>query len=93
VADVLASGGGEGLVVGLRDLEAGRVALADAGIAASISGGTLHVPVAASEAERVSRTLAERGLYVTELRPEEVDLETVFLELTRDPEPEPERPA
>ena len=93
VADVLASGGGEGLVVGLRDLETGRVALADAGIAASISGGKLHVPVAASEAERVSRTLAERGLYVTELRPDEVDLETVFLELTRDPEPEPELPA
>ena len=40
--------------------------------------------VATAEAERVSRTLAERGLYVTELRPEEVDLETVFLELTRD---------
>ena len=88
MADVLASGGGEGLVVGLRDLEAGRVALADAGITASLSGGTLRVPVAASEAERISRTLAERGLYVTELRPDEIDLETVFLELTRDPETE-----
>jgi ABC-2 type transport system ATP-binding protein len=88
VADVLASGGGEGLVVGLRDVEAGRTALADAGITASVSGGTLRVPVASSEAERVSRTLAERGLYVTELRPDEVDLETVFLELTRDPDPE-----
>ena len=42
--------------------------------------------VVATEAERVSRTLAERGLFVIELRPEEVDLETVFLELTRDQE-------
>ncbi len=84
VADVLASQGGEGLIVRLRDLEAGRFALDDAGIASSISGDALRVNVATTEAERVSRTLAERGLYVTELRPEEVDLETVFLELTRD---------
>jgi hypothetical protein len=34
--------------------------------------------------ELLSRTLAESGLYVTELRPDEVDLETVFLELTSD---------
>src|SRR4030095_11010215 len=65
VADVLASQGGEGLIVRLRDLEAGRFALDDAGIASSISGDTLRVNVAATEAERVSRTLAERGLYVT----------------------------
>ena len=84
MVDVLASQGGEGLIVRLRDLEAGRSALDDAGIASSISGDTLRVNVATTEAERVSRTLAERGLYVTELRPEEVDLETVFLELTRD---------
>ena len=32
----------------------------------------------------MTRTLAERGLYLTELRPDEVDLETVFLELTRE---------
>jgi ABC-2 type transport system ATP-binding protein len=89
VAQVLASGGAEGLVVRLRDLEAGRAALADVGIAASEAGGSLRVTVPPEEAERVSRTLADRGLYVTELRPEEVDLETVFLELTRDPEPEP----
>jgi hypothetical protein len=36
------------------------------------------------ESEKVSRTLAEAGLYVTDLRPDEQDLETVFLELTRD---------
>jgi ABC-2 type transport system ATP-binding protein len=84
VADVLASGGGEGLVVRLRDLEAGMAALTDAGIDAIVTGGALRVAVAPTDGERVSRTLAERGLYVTELRREEVDLETVFLELTRD---------
>jgi hypothetical protein len=32
----------------------------------------------------VTRALAERGLYLSEIRPDEVDLETVFLELTKD---------
>jgi ABC-2 type transport system ATP-binding protein len=32
----------------------------------------------------VTQLLAERGLYVSELRPDQVDLETVFLELTKD---------
>jgi ABC-2 type transport system ATP-binding protein len=84
VAEVLASRGGEGLIVRLRDVEAGRLALADAGITSSVSGDALRVNVAATEGERVSRALAERRLFVSELRPEEVDLETVFLELTRD---------
>jgi hypothetical protein len=44
------------------------------------------VDLPSGEAERVSRTLAARDLFVTELRADEVDLETVFLELTRDPE-------
>jgi hypothetical protein len=30
----------------------------------------------------VTRALADQGLYLTELRPDEADLETVFLELT-----------
>jgi ABC-2 type transport system ATP-binding protein len=90
VADVLASGGGEGLIVRLRDMEAGRAALNEAGMVSTPSGDALRVAVAPTESERVSRTLAERGLYVTELRREEVDLETVFLELTRDHEQGPE---
>ncbi len=92
VADVLASRGGEGLIVRLRDLEAGRAALAGAGLEAIVAGDALRVVVAPAEGERVSRTLAERGLYVTELRREEVDLETVFLELTRDQDADPESP-
>jgi ABC-2 type transport system ATP-binding protein len=90
VSDVLASRGGEGLIVRLRNLEAGRTALVHAGIEATVAGDALRVAVAPSEGERVSRTLAERGLYVTELRREEVDLETVFLELTRDQGIDPE---
>ncbi len=85
VKDVLASGRSEGLVVKVRDLEAGLAALRGAGLDASLDGDALHVRARPAEAERISRTLAERGLFVTELRPIETDLETVFLELTRDP--------
>jgi ABC-2 type transport system ATP-binding protein len=82
VREVLAARGGEGLIVRLGDLHAGREALAAAGIEAGVTDGVLRVSVPVAEAERVSRILAERRLYVTELRPDEVDLETVFLELT-----------
>ncbi len=87
VREVLAAGAGDGLIVRLRDLEAGRQALAAAGLPAAVSGDSLRVTAPPEQSERISRTLAEQGLYVTELRPEEVDLETVFLELTRDPDP------
>ena len=86
VDEVLAARGGRGLIVRLADLDAGLAALHEAGIAASRIDEALHVELAPADAERVSRTLAARDLFVTELRPDEVDLETVFLELTRDPE-------
>jgi ABC-2 type transport system ATP-binding protein len=84
VREVLAGSRGEGLVVKLRDLAAGAAALAAVDIHATAGDGVLRLAVDPAEAERVSRTLAERGLYVTELRPDEQDLETVFLDLTRD---------
>ena len=44
--------------------------------------GVIKVGLPPEEAARVTRTLADRGLYLTELRADEADLETVFLELT-----------
>jgi hypothetical protein len=44
------------------------------------------VDLPAGDAARVTKVLADRGLYLTELRREEADLETVFLELTAEPE-------
>ena len=84
VHEVLSGTGGEAVIVKLRDLDAGAAALAAAGLATTMAGGALRVAIPPSESERVSRTLAERGLFVTELRADEQDLETVFLELTRD---------
>ncbi len=86
VEEVLAARGGRGLIVRLANLDAGLAALQEAGIAASRLDDALRVELPEANAERVSRTLAARDLFVTELRPDEVDLETVFLELTRDPE-------
>jgi hypothetical protein len=45
----------------------------------------IRVELPPADAARVTRTLADRGLYLTELRADEADLETVFLELTSGP--------
>jgi ABC-type multidrug transport system ATPase subunit len=84
VGEVLAAGGASGLVVKLADLDAGLSALTDAGIGAALAEGSLKVDLTPEEGARVTRVLADRGLYVSELRPDQVDLETVFLELTKD---------
>jgi ABC-2 type transport system ATP-binding protein len=84
VRDVLASRRAARLVVRVDDLARGADVLCEAGFTAGVSDGTIRVALEASEAARVTRALADRGLYVSELRVEEADLETVFLELTRD---------
>ena len=84
VHEVLAGDGGQAVIVKLRDLQAGAAALASAGMGVTTEADALRVAVNPGESEKVSRTLAEAGLYVTDLRPDEQDLETVFLELTRD---------
>ena len=85
VAEVLAGGRERGLLVRLDDLEAGRRALAEAGIQSQVDAGYLRVGLPTSEAATITRALAERGLYLSELRADEADLETVFLELTGEP--------
>jgi ABC-2 type transport system ATP-binding protein len=82
VADVLSAGRAARLIVRLDDLDAGVRALCDAGIDAAIRDGAIRVAGGDDDAPRVTRVLAERGLYLRELRPEAIDLERVFLELT-----------
>jgi ABC-2 type transport system ATP-binding protein len=84
VAEVLAGGRALGLLVRVEDPERARGALADAGVRASVDAGLVRVGLPASEGARVTEILARRGIYLAELRPDEADLETVFLELTRD---------
>jgi ABC-2 type transport system ATP-binding protein len=82
VREVLAQGRPRGLLVRLEDLQAGLEALTKAKIEATLDGDALLVSVPPEEAARVTQTLARKKLYVTELRPQEISLETVFLELT-----------
>jgi ABC-2 type transport system ATP-binding protein len=82
VAQVLSSARGVGLLVRLEDLERGRAVLAAAGIQTAPNGEVLRVALPPEEAATVTKALAAEGLYLTELRADEADLETVFLELT-----------
>jgi ABC-2 type transport system ATP-binding protein len=83
VAEVLARGRHDRLIVRLGDLQAGLDALRAAGIPANANSDHLRVELPAAEAARVTEVLAREGLYLSELRPEQVSLETVFLELTQ----------
>jgi ABC-2 type transport system ATP-binding protein len=85
VNEVLEHGRPRGLVVRLADLQAGLDALTAARIEATLDGDALLVAVPPEEAARVTETLARKRLFLTELRPKEVSLETVFLELTEPP--------
>ena len=88
VRDVLSSGRAAGVVARLPagDLEAGAAALRAAGIDVSVDRDVLRVSTTPEDAGRVTRVLARKRLYVSELRPDEVSLEQVFLELTSDSE-------
>jgi ABC-2 type transport system ATP-binding protein len=83
VHEVLTTGHATGLIVRLDDVAEGLRILGEAGIDARVDDGVIRVGLPPADAARVTRTLADRGLYLTELRADEVDLETVFLELTR----------
>jgi ABC-2 type transport system ATP-binding protein len=84
VNDVLATGAARGLLVKMPDLAVGRRALESAGLAVASAGDALRVDLPPEQADLITRTLAEAGVYLTELRPDVADLETVFLELTKD---------
>ncbi|MGZ8565759.1 MAG: ABC transporter ATP-binding protein [Actinomycetota bacterium] len=84
VSEVLEAGGARGMVVRVSDQDAARLALAEAGFTAAPAGEVLKVEADPADGERITRILAGRGLYLSELRPDTVDLETVFLELTKD---------
>jgi ABC-2 type transport system ATP-binding protein len=83
VAEVLARGRHDRLIVRVGDLQGGLMALRAAGIEASVDTDHIRVELPVAQAARVTEALAGRGLFLTELRPEQVSLETVFLELTQ----------
>jgi ABC-2 type transport system ATP-binding protein len=85
VADVLAMGEPVQLLAKVPDAGIATAVLARAGIVASAYDPTtdlLYVDLPADQGARVNEVLAREGIYLSELRPREVDLETVFLKLT-----------
>ena len=88
VAEVLSAGRRAGLVVRLREVERGADVLRAAGFDVTLEAdsGGLTVATDASDGARVTEALARQGLYLSELRAEEINLEDVFLQLTKEPE-------
>ncbi|HYV02863.1 MAG TPA: ABC transporter ATP-binding protein [Actinomycetota bacterium] len=86
VQEVIASGHSARLIVGLPEAERepGLAALDRAGFTAVADQDRILVEAPKERAAEVTRALAVNGLYVTELREEEVSLEDIFLELTRE---------
>ncbi|MEO7837588.1 MAG: ABC transporter ATP-binding protein [Acidimicrobiales bacterium] len=84
VAEVLDRGRASGVLIKVADTDRAQDTLAKAGYAVESThdGDELRVSVAPAQAADITKVLAAAGLYLHELRPDEVDLETVFLELT-----------
>ncbi|MGH9179448.1 MAG: ABC transporter ATP-binding protein [Acidimicrobiales bacterium] len=82
VGQVLAAGRRGDLLVHVENLTGGLDALRRAGFSTERVGDHLRVASAADAATSVNRALAGAGLWASEIRPEEVTLEEMFLRLT-----------
>ncbi len=85
VEDVLALGRSNGLLVRVADPVGAIAVLGAEGIGATATGlaDQIRVELPHDAGARVTEVLATHGVYLRELVADEVDLETVFLELTR----------
>ena len=83
VAEVVArSGRAARAVVRVPDTAGGAEVLRSAGFVVVVDSGALRVDLGDRPAHDITRTLAGSGHWVSELRPDEVTLEDLFLELT-----------
>jgi ABC-2 type transport system ATP-binding protein len=83
VEDLIGAGSSGTTRVRVADPASAARLLAAAGYTVSQGGETLEVE-GEPRPERITRLLAERHMFVSELTPVRRDLETVFLQLTRD---------
>jgi ABC-2 type transport system ATP-binding protein len=86
IEELLASHGSSGFVTRVDAGDADRAALVLGGIgvtAATLGDGRLSI-TGLQDGAQISRTLAEAGIHVSELRPVSAHLEQVFLSLTND---------
>ena len=86
VDEILTGGASKAMLVKVDDSARAISVLEGAGFEASQGDDSIRVVAEADRGAEITKVLADNALYVSELRPDERDLETVFLELTRDPE-------
>ncbi len=88
VDEVLAMRGGPAFVVRAPKIQEAKRVLSSAGFRATFRGDrSLRVMASHDRAGKITRELADAGIYLTELRQEEISLEAVFLELTEGDRP------
>jgi ABC-2 type transport system ATP-binding protein len=83
VEELVGREGVAGVRVGVHDLDAARRHLAEAGLTVTREEHHLYVE-GVTDPARITRILAGHDQYVRELTPDRKDLESVFLDLTRD---------
>jgi ABC-2 type transport system ATP-binding protein len=84
VEEVLARGEAAHLIVKVENPDAGLDVLRAAGFDAMVDSDHIRVTAPATEGPAVTKALAAKRIYLSELRPEEISLEDVFLQLTGD---------
>ena len=89
VDDILSGARAGAVLVRVPDQQQALTALGEAGVEATSYDEFIRVALPPQAAGRVTEVLAARGIYLTELRPEAPDLETVFLQLTQEPPASP----
>ncbi|MFA5773958.1 MAG: ABC transporter ATP-binding protein [Ilumatobacteraceae bacterium] len=82
VDEVLAEASRPSLLVGIEDLSTSAGVLQRAGLSVEVEGAFLRVAIPAADAAKVTKLLADAGLYLNELRSESVSLEELFLSIT-----------
>lgn len=87
VSEILAASRPTELLVRVGDPRVAADVLTRAGFTVTAAEDSLRISAPATEGERINRVLADAGIYLSELRPDQVDLESVFLELTREQAP------
>jgi ABC-2 type transport system ATP-binding protein len=84
VAEVLRGNRAAGMLARVAHPRAALRVLKQAGLTATREGELLVVDIDAGQAARVAQVLGEGGHWVSDLRPREVSLEDVFLDLTEE---------
>ena len=69
-------------LVAVDNPRAAAVTLRRAGVSVDSDGSYLRVALPPSDAAHVTKLLADAGMYVSELRPDSVSLEELFLRIT-----------